>query len=104
MEVRPDCQKPESTLRGRALAAGAGRSALEALDLTGDEKVLGIGTGYRLQTAPLARLAHSVWSVEWFDDLADAAPFELEGELVRSHDGTEGLREEAPCSREGGEP
>jgi protein-L-isoaspartate(D-aspartate) O-methyltransferase len=74
---------------------------LEALRLTGDEKVLEIGTGYGFQTALLARLAHSVWSIEWFEDLADAARRNLAREgvrnaTVRTGDGTEGVPEEAP--------
>src|SRR5919106_835512 len=37
---------------------------VEALELTGRERVLEIGTGFGWQTALLARLAASVWSVE----------------------------------------
>ncbi len=74
---------------------------IEALRLTGDEKVLEVGTGYGFQTALLARLARSVWSVEWFEDLADAARANLAREgvrnaTVRTGDGTEGLPAEAP--------
>ena len=74
---------------------------IEALRLTGDEKVLEVGTGYGFQTALLARLARSVWSVEWFEDLADVARANLAREgvrnaTVRAGDGTEGLPAEAP--------
>ncbi|MBN2075105.1 MAG: protein-L-isoaspartate(D-aspartate) O-methyltransferase [Dehalococcoidales bacterium] len=45
----------------------------EALELTGKEKVLEIGTGSGYQTAILAELADSVISVERLPELADAA-------------------------------
>jgi protein-L-isoaspartate(D-aspartate) O-methyltransferase len=45
----------------------------EALELTGKEKVLEIGTGSGYQTAILAELAHTVISVERLPELADAA-------------------------------
>jgi protein-L-isoaspartate(D-aspartate) O-methyltransferase len=46
---------------------------VEALALTGSERVLEVGTGYGWQTALLARLAAEVSSVERWDDLAGAA-------------------------------
>ncbi len=46
---------------------------VEALALTGSERVLEVGTGYGWQTALLARLAGDVWSVERWPDLAEAA-------------------------------
>src|SRR5919109_1767319 len=46
---------------------------VEALALTGSERVLEIGTGYGWQTALLASLAGFVWSVERWPDLAEAA-------------------------------
>jgi protein-L-isoaspartate(D-aspartate) O-methyltransferase len=46
---------------------------VEALSLTGDERVLEIGTGYGWETALLARLARKVFSVERFSDLAETA-------------------------------
>lgn len=74
---------------------------VEALGLTGSERVLEIGTGYGFQTAVLARLADFVWSVERFADLAEAARANLAGHGVRNAevvvgDGTEGLPEHAP--------
>lgn len=74
---------------------------VEALELTGSEKVLEIGTGYGWQTALLARLAGKVWSIERWPDLLDAARANLEragitgAELVVG-DGSEGLPDEAP--------
>lgn len=46
---------------------------LQALNLTPEDKVLEIGTGSGFLTACLARLAHSVVSVEIFDDLLETA-------------------------------
>jgi protein-L-isoaspartate(D-aspartate) O-methyltransferase len=74
---------------------------LEALFLTGGERVLEIGTGYGFQTALLARLASSVWSVERFADLAEFARTALAGQGILNAkvvvgDGSEGLPEHAP--------
>jgi protein-L-isoaspartate(D-aspartate) O-methyltransferase len=72
---------------------------VEALRLTGDERVLEIGTGHGWQTALLARLAREVFSVERFADLAETARVALAGaENVSTvvGDGTEGLAEYAP--------
>jgi protein-L-isoaspartate(D-aspartate) O-methyltransferase len=74
---------------------------IEALALTGDERVLEIGTGHGFQTALLASLAHEVWSVERWRDLADAARANLErcgldNVRVVVGDGTLGLPEPAP--------
>jgi protein-L-isoaspartate(D-aspartate) O-methyltransferase len=74
---------------------------IEALTLTGDERVLEIGTGYGWQTALLARLAREVWSVERWPDLAAAAAENL-GRNGVAHatvvvgDGSDGLAEHAP--------
>jgi protein-L-isoaspartate(D-aspartate) O-methyltransferase len=74
---------------------------VEALALTGGEKVLEIGTGYGWQTALLARLARAVWSMERWPDLLDTARANLErggfenARLVLG-DGTEGLPGGAP--------
>lgn len=74
---------------------------VEALGLTGSERVLEIGTGYGWQTALLARLARQVFSVERFADLARAALENLErlaiaNAVIVVGDGTEGLPEHAP--------
>ena len=74
---------------------------VEALALRGDERVLEVGSGYGFQTAILARLAASVWSVERWPDLAAAARENLaragvgNAEVVVG-DGTEGLPDLAP--------
>jgi protein-L-isoaspartate(D-aspartate) O-methyltransferase len=74
---------------------------VEALELSSDERVLEIGTGYGYQTAILARLADHVWSVERFADLAEAARHNLGragigNATVVVGDGHEGLEEQAP--------
>jgi protein-L-isoaspartate(D-aspartate) O-methyltransferase len=72
---------------------------VEALELTGEEKVLEVGTGYGWQTALLARLARMVWSIERWSDLAATARAGLEGVTnvrVVVGDGSEGLADEAP--------
>jgi protein-L-isoaspartate(D-aspartate) O-methyltransferase len=74
---------------------------LEGLALAGSERVLEIGTGYGFQTALLARLAHFVWSLERWPDLAAVAREHLarhgvvNAEVVVG-DGSEGLPEQAP--------
>jgi protein-L-isoaspartate(D-aspartate) O-methyltransferase len=74
---------------------------VEALVLTGSERVLEIGTGYGFQTAILGRLAAHVRSVERYADLADAARASLAREGVRNveivvGDGSAGLPQHAP--------
>jgi protein-L-isoaspartate(D-aspartate) O-methyltransferase len=74
---------------------------IEALDLTGSERVLEVGTGYGFQTALLARLSRSVSSVERFPDVAETARSNLvrhriENVEVAVGDGTRGLPERAP--------
>lgn len=74
---------------------------LEALELEGSERVLEIGTDYGWQTALLGRLAAEVWSVERWDDLAEAARTHLARHGATNvdvvvGDGSEGLREYAP--------
>jgi protein-L-isoaspartate(D-aspartate) O-methyltransferase len=72
---------------------------VEALGLTGSERVLEVGTGYGWQTALLARLADQVFSVERFADLADTARQHLAGYenvTVVVGDGSAGLPEHAP--------
>lgn len=74
---------------------------VEALGLTGTERVLEVGTGYGWQTALLARLAREVWSIERWPDLAETARENLSrhgaaNATVVVGDGTEGLTEHAP--------
>jgi protein-L-isoaspartate(D-aspartate) O-methyltransferase len=74
---------------------------VEALSLTGQERVLEIGTGYGWQTALLARLANEVWSIERWEDLAETARENLNRRRVAYAtvvvgDGSEGLPGKAP--------
>ena len=74
---------------------------IEALALTGPERVLEVGTGYGFQTALLARLSGFVRSVERFPDVAATARENLarhgvENVEVIAGDGTRGLPEHAP--------
>ena len=74
---------------------------IEALGLTGSEKVLEISTGYGFQTALLARLSGFVWSAERWPDVAETARANLARQGVANvevvvRDGTEGLAEHAP--------
>lgn len=74
---------------------------IEALGLSGQERVLEIGTGYGYQTALLARLARLVISVERFADLAERARHNLAEQGVHNvrvlvGDGTQGVEEYAP--------
>ena len=76
----------------------------EELALTGDEKVLEIGSGSGYQTAVLAELAAEVHTVERIRELADYAAERLRDHgygNIRTHvaDGTLGLPEEAPFDR-----
>lgn len=74
---------------------------VEALELTGGERVLEIGTGSGWQTALMARLAELVWSVERWPDLAESARERVQrlgvsnAEIVIG-DGSQGLPEHAP--------
>ena len=73
----------------------------QLLDLTGEEKVLEIGTGTGYQTAILAELSRFVFSIERHSRLAENAR-SLLGKMdyhnvnIRVGDGTLGLAEEAP--------
>jgi protein-L-isoaspartate(D-aspartate) O-methyltransferase len=74
---------------------------IEALELTGSERVLEVGTGYGFQTALLAHLSRSVWSIERWPDVAEAARKNLARHGARNvevvaGDGTRGLPEHAP--------
>jgi protein-L-isoaspartate(D-aspartate) O-methyltransferase len=73
----------------------------EALGLTGQEKVLEVGTGSGYQTAVLADLCGKVFSIERIKGLADRAVRILDdlgyyNVLVKVADGTLGWRDEAP--------
>ena len=74
---------------------------IEALELTGSERVLEVGTGYGFQTALLSHLCGFVWSVERWPDVAETARDNLARHGARNAevvvgDGTEGLPEHAP--------
>ena len=76
----------------------------EALDLSGDERVLEIGTGSGYQAAVLGELAAEVRTIEIVEPLAESAARVL-GELgydnvhVRAGDGYRGWPERAPFDR-----
>ena len=74
---------------------------VEALRLTGTERVLEIGTGLGYQAAVLARLCSDVYTLERFPELAEQARSNLDAAGVRNvtvvaGDGTLGLPEHAP--------
>ena len=74
---------------------------LEALTLTGDERVLEIGAGSGYAAAVLAMIAAQVYAIERFQDLADYARTRLAQAGIRNvhilhADGTEGWRDQAP--------
>ncbi len=76
----------------------------EALALTGDEKVLEIGTGSGYQTAILAELAAEVYSIERHAELSRAARERLSAlgypnVRLRIGDGSLGWPEAAPFER-----
>lgn len=73
----------------------------ELLQLSGDERVLEIGTGSGYQAAVLARLARKVYTVERIKPLAMRARTALEAlgvtnVVVKIFDGTYGWSDEAP--------
>lgn len=76
----------------------------ECLDLTGNEKVLEIGTGSGYQAAILAELTKEVYTIERFESLSKRAQSILE-ELgyknieIKVDDGTLGWKEAAPFDR-----
>lgn len=102
-----------ASYENRPLATGFGQTIsqptvvaimTEALDLTGRERVLEIGTGSGYQTAILSLLASKVFSLEAIAPLAQSARDRL-GRLgylnveVRLGDGFSGWPEEAPFDR-----
>lgn len=75
--------------------------SLELLRLTGDERVLEVGTGSGYQTALLARLARQVFSVERVPELHERAAGVLqslgvENATLACADGTDGWPGHAP--------
>lgn len=103
----------ERAYENRALAIGLGQTIsqpyivalmTQSLALTGNERILEIGTGSGYQTAILARLAHSVYTIERIAPLATRAREVLENLGVdnvfyRVGDGCQGWPEEAPFDR-----
>jgi protein-L-isoaspartate(D-aspartate) O-methyltransferase len=93
-----------------ALPIGAGQTIsqpvvvarmCELLQLTGDEKVLDVGTGSGYHAAILANLAREVWSIERKAELAERARRNLaaagiDNVHVGDGDGSRGLPEQAP--------
>lgn len=76
----------------------------EALELTGEEKVLEIGTGVGYQTAILAELAESIFTIERIASLAHTAQEHLRALGYKNvhgmvGDGTLGLPREEPFDR-----
>jgi protein-L-isoaspartate(D-aspartate) O-methyltransferase len=76
----------------------------DALQLSGEERVLEIGTGSGYQTAILAELAGAVYSIERHAELARQAQWRLknleyENVQLRTGDGSLGWPEEAPFDR-----
>ncbi|MBI5573579.1 MAG: protein-L-isoaspartate(D-aspartate) O-methyltransferase [Elusimicrobia bacterium] len=76
----------------------------ELLNLTGDEKVLEIGTGSGYQTAILAEITKEVYSVERHSTLFNKAKkildeFGYKNIFLFNLDGTEGLKEYSPFDR-----
>ena len=74
---------------------------IEALDLTGGEKVLEVGTGSGYAAAVLAEIAGEVFTVERFSQLAQKASANLSdlgyrNVYVLHADGTRGWQEHAP--------
>lgn len=73
----------------------------EALELSGKEKVLEIGTGSGYQTAILAELAEEVYSIERIPELAQSAEQRLKqmgykNIQIKIGDGTLGWKEQSP--------
>jgi protein-L-isoaspartate(D-aspartate) O-methyltransferase len=76
----------------------------QALDLTGKEKVLEIGTGSGYQTAILSELSKTVYTVERIEALSQNAEQLLKGLHYKNiffkiGDGSEGWAENAPYDR-----
>lgn len=108
-EFVPEKQRA-ATYEDRPLPIGAGQTISqpyivaymsEALELTGKERVLEIGTGSGYQTAILARLAAAVYSIEIIAALseqakANLAPLGFTNVELKVGDGFFGWEEKAP--------
>jgi protein-L-isoaspartate(D-aspartate) O-methyltransferase len=108
-EFVPEKQRA-AAYEDRPLPIGAGQTISqpyivafmsEALELTGKERVLEIGTGSGYQTAVLARLAAAVYSIEIVAALSDQAktnlaPLGFTNIELRVGDGFFGWEEKAP--------
>ena len=96
-----------------ALPIGAGQTIsqpvmvalmTEALELSGGEKILEVGTGSGYQTAVLAEFTPRLFSIERSPELARAAARSLaelgySNVILKTGDGTLGWREHAPFDR-----
>lgn len=74
---------------------------IAALELTGDEHVLEVGTGLGFQTALLARLAGDVVSIDVWPDLVEQARQNLDRQgvgnvILLAGDGSSGVPDHAP--------
>ncbi len=74
---------------------------LQSLGLTGDERILEIGTGSGYQTALLATLGQQVFSIERVAELAQSARARIEAlgftnVVIRASDGSYGWRSYSP--------
>lgn len=99
--------------RGSALPIGWGQTLSqplvvarmsEALELSGGERVLEVGTGSGYQAAVLARIGCRVYSIERIPELARRSrtlldSIGVDNVLIRTGDGTLGWREHAPFDR-----
>ena len=77
---------------------------IELLDLTGNEKVLEIGTGTGYQAVVLSRIAARVFSIERINDLALTAvelvrKMRIHNVSIKVFDGTYGWSDQAPFDR-----
>jgi protein-L-isoaspartate(D-aspartate) O-methyltransferase len=109
----PEDESVEDAYANRPLPIGYGQTIsqpacvawmTEALELTGTERVLEIGTGSGYQAAVLSQLAREVYSIEYFPPLASLAAARLSAlgyanVRVRAGDGAQGWREHAPFDR-----
>lgn len=100
----------EHAYQGSPIPIGAGQTIsqpsmvalmTQSLDLQGDEKVLEIGTGSGYQTAILAELADTVYTIERIVSLSQEAQARLRGLGYRTimykvGDGTHGWPEKGP--------